>query len=127
LFLPVCLLSINAAAGADRYWNNSTADSNWVTAANWSADALGTGPTGAPAALDDVFFNINSLTAAQTVSLNSAPSLDTLNFTGTSGGVILRGGGTNRILTLAGGINVATGAGAVTIGGGTNQNVAIVA
>jgi len=127
LFLPVCLLSINLAAGADRYWNNSTADSNWVTAANWSSDALGSGPTGAPAALDDVFFNVNSLTAAQTVSMNSAPSLNTLNFTGTSGGVILRGGGTNRILTLAGGINVATGAGAVTIGGAANQNVAIVA
>ena len=126
-FLPLCLLSVITATGADRYWNNSAADSNWVTPANWSADALGSGPTGAPGALDDVYFNVNSLTAAQTVSLNSAPSLNTLNFTGTSGGVILRGGGANRVLTLAGGINVAAGAGAVTIGGGTNQNVTIVA
>ncbi|MBX3741262.1 MAG: autotransporter-associated beta strand repeat-containing protein [Akkermansiaceae bacterium] len=125
-WLTSLVVSFSSVRADDRYWTNSAADGNWQTAANWAEDEDGAGAAVVPAALDDVYFSVTSLTTAQTVSLNGAPSLGSLHFTGTSGTITLQGGGTNRTLTLAGGITVASGAGAVTIGSATSgQNVAV--
>jgi len=119
-------MSFSTVRAADRYWANTAADGNWQTGGNWAGAADGSGASGIPVALDDVYFSVSSLTAPQTVSLNGAVSLGSLRFTGTSGAITLQGGGTNRTLTLANGLAVDAGAGAVTIGSATSgQNVAI--
>lgn len=121
-FLFPCSLILAPAAvmGAERHWDNSSADNSWGTAANWSADATGTGPDGVPVSGDNIHFSVTGLTAAQTVTLNSSPVIGSLNFTGTIGTTILRGNGTSRTMTVSGGLNVASGAGAVTVGSSTS-------
>ena len=115
-----------AARGATIFWDGATA--GWNAVANWSTSASATTPDPAavPGAADIATFNISTVNAAETVSLNAAQAALGLVFSNT-GTTALQGGGTNQVLTLgASGIVVNAGAGAVTIGSGTaGQNVAI--
>lgn len=131
----VLLFQVSSSVAANLYWDNGAAEANplWATAANWATTAAGTtNPGSAPGALDDVFFNITSLTAAQTVNLAGGRSAKSLTFSGTStGGVTLKAnatGTTNQTFNLgSGGITLASGAGPVNLGiaPATNGNVFI--
>ena len=109
---------------ANFYWDNGATEANplWATAANWATTAAGTtNPSSAPGSLDDVFFNITSLTAAQTLNLAAARSAKSLTFSGTStGGVTMKAnatGTTNQTLSLGyGGITMAPGTGTFNLG-----------
>ncbi|MEO7100261.1 MAG: autotransporter-associated beta strand repeat-containing protein [Luteolibacter sp.] len=111
------------------YWDGLTA--GWDAVGNWSTASGATTPDpgAVPIISDDVIFNITSVNAAETISLNANQAANSLTFNNT-GTTLLQGNttaSTNRVLTIgAGGITVNSGAGAVTIGSTTaNQNVAI--
>jgi len=111
------------------YWDGASA--GWDVAANWStaSNATTPNPTAVPLIGDDAIFNISTVNAAETISLNANQAANSLTFNNTNT-TLLQGNttaSTNRVLTIgAGGILVNSGAGAVTIGSiTTNQNVAI--
>lgn len=136
----VVLLQVSSTLAASFYWDNSaggTPETNpsWATNANWATTAAGgTNPSNSaiPGSNDDVFFNITTLTAAQTVNLVASRSAKSLTFSSTStGGVTIKAnatGTTDRTLSLGhGGITMASTAGTVNLGTAptTNGNVFI--
>lgn len=119
LVLLAALASVPAQA-ATLYWDGSGAA--WNTVTSWSTDSGATtpDPSAAPTASDDAVFNISTVSANQTIGLggaNQAANSLTFNSTGT----VTLGGGGNRDLSIgAGGITVASEAGAATIGSTTS-------
>lgn len=120
LVSTICLVCTPAVQAADFFWDNAGGTANgWGSLANWSTDVGGgTDPAALPGAVDLGVFSASTVAAGQTVNLNDARSLLGLSFTSGQAHT-LQGGGTNRVLTLAGsGINK-TGTGAVTLGSAT--------
>ena len=122
------LAASSSAQAGDLYWDGTAA--SWNTASGWSTSASATtpDPASAPGASDNAFFNIDSVTTPQTLTLDANQSaaklilLDT-----TTGGATLLGGGTDRTLSLdSGGLEVRPSAGPLVIGSSTNgQRVSI--
>ena len=118
-----CLLSIGALAAAgfqniqaaNIYWDGTA--TGWNAVGSWSTASGATTPDPAavPGSADIAIFNISTVNTAATVNLNAAQSVLGLSFL-SSGTVLLRGGGTNQILTLGASGITKTGTGAVTIG-----------
>ena len=129
--LTVSASPVRATTG---WWNNNTSG-DWDSTTNWWTTAGGTTTVGTmPGLADSATFNGTGVTGAETVYLNGAQSIGTLNFNN-SGTTTLLGGisGTPAVnaLTLgAGGINVSNGTGTVTIGDPTGSaavNLAVTA
>ena len=119
------LLASPSTPAATIYWDGT--GTGWDVAANWSTAVGATtpNPTAIPGAADVANFSISTITStAQTVNLNANQSAAGLSFLGTNTATTtLLGGGTSRTLTLGNsGINIASGAGAVTLGNGTAGN-----
>ena len=118
------------AHATDYYWNETTAEEDWSDTLDWSTNSTGDSGTGtAPSSIADfAFFNGSNHYGNTTVRLNGNFSIGGLTFNNT-GTTTLRSDSTTRTLTLgkapgsaitsvAGNntINVAAGAGPVTIG-----------
>ncbi|MEI6654195.1 MAG: hypothetical protein WCP45_05450, partial [Verrucomicrobiota bacterium] len=127
------LLALAAGAHATNYYWDTTTEDDWSNTADWSTNPSGDGGTGtAPSGIADfAFFNGSNHYGNTTVRLNGNSSIGGLTFNNTNvGGTTIRAdSGTTRTLTLgtapgsaitsvAGNntINVAAGAGPVTIG-----------
>ena len=127
------LLALTAGAHATNYYWDTTTEDDWSNGADWSTNSTGDGGTGtAPSSIADfAFFNGTNHYGNTTVRLNGNFSIGGLTFNNTdAGGTTIRAdSGTTRTLTLgtapgsaitsvAGNntINVASGAGPVTIG-----------
>ena len=126
LLLAFITSSLPPANATTIYWDGS--GTGWNSTGSWSTNSGATTPDPAavPGIGDDVVFNITTVNAAQTVSLNANQAASSLLFR-SAGTELLQAGGTNRTLTLGvGGITINSGAGAVTIGSGTaGQNVSV--
>ncbi|MFM7244931.1 MAG: hypothetical protein ACKO40_12280 [Planctomycetaceae bacterium] len=126
----VCLVAFSAATASAQttwYWDNFGGTANdWTSIDNWSLNAAGTVPAAAlPDGTGFAQFNVSTLVSAQTVNLNSDPSLLGLLFSSPAA-VTLQGGGANRVLTFGTGGITKSGTGVATIGSATaNQNVAL--
>ena len=121
----LALLGAPGAMGANIYWDGS--GTGWETVGSWSTDPglITPNPGAVPGILDLALFNISAVNTAQTVNLNAAQSALGLSFAST-GTVLLQGGGTNQILTLASSGITRSGTGAVTIGSvTTGQQVSL--
>ncbi|HEX8294725.1 MAG TPA: autotransporter-associated beta strand repeat-containing protein [Chthoniobacteraceae bacterium] len=122
-------LLAHSASGATLYWDGAPA-AGWELPANWStADGSTTpDPLTVPGLADDAVFNISTANVATIVNLNANQAANSLTFRSTAI-ADLRGGGTDRQLTLgAGGITInpsgAVNVGIVNIGSATaGQNV----
>lgn len=136
-FLPLILCTANGIApAADLWWNGPTGGA-WNTVANWSTDGTTYIPSAAfPAATDNVYFNVSSVTESQLVLLDANRGIRSLNFTSAGAVGIQGGGGAARTLTIGGNgstitpdtstIYVAAGAGPASIGlpsGGSGNGI----
>lgn len=121
LALLTLALGNNVQAG-DLYWDGTA--TSWNTATGWSTSASSTtpDPASAPGASDNAFFNIDSVTTPQTLTLDANPSATKLILLNTAtGGATLLGGGTDQTLNLgSGGIEVRPSAGPLVIGSSTS-------
>jgi len=114
-----------AAEAADLYWKGGAAPALWATVGNWSSDQFGGGgATAAPVATDVAIFNIDGLTAAQTVELN-ANHLALGLVSNSTGTVLLQGNTAIRTLTLGANGIIKTGTGAFTIGSAITANLGV--
>jgi len=116
------LLSTSAARATVYYWD-TTSTGLWATGANWSNNATSGGTTGTvPLSTDTVVFDQSSVNGAEIIQLNAPASIAGITFNNT-GTTNLVSNGSAQTLTLGtGGINIAGGAGAVTLGDGTAAN-----
>ena len=127
LGVAAILASASGAAAADLYYDGG--DLLWDTASSWSTDPANPTPDpgAAPAAGDNVFFNISgSPNISQTVTLGSNRAALSLNFTNL-GTTTFVGGGGDRNISLGtngsvGGLTVGVGAGAVSFGSGASAS-----
>lgn len=124
-------LSIQVSPSAvPLYWDGSGI--SWNSASSWStvSSAILPDPASVPGPSNRAAFNITPLSTAQTVNLDSDPTLDSLLFQST-GTITLQGGGVSRAISLgSGGITLNPGAGAVTIGSasaGQGVNITLLA
>jgi autotransporter-associated beta strand protein len=122
----VVSLGSSAVQAADVFWDRGSATNAWGTGGNWSPTNTAAASTGAvPGTGDVAVFNISALNTAQTIDLGANRTVAGLRFV-SSGTVLLRGGGTNRVLTLGASGIAKTGTGAITIGSATSgQQVAV--
>ena len=100
-------------------WDGGGSDTLWTNAANWNtaADGSGANPDSHPALGETATFNISTLNAAVTTTLNANLTLDGFVFRNTGTTTIATDTVTDRTITLgACGITVNPGAGAVSIG-----------
>ena len=124
------LFALGSASATTYYWDG--VGTSWPVAGDWSTSSTGAAGTNTgtyPVAGDTADFNGSAITAAQTVTLNGNQAAAVVNFLSTAtGGVSISGGGADYTLTLSNGaaINMANGAGAVTIGSTTNGAVNLV-
>src|SRR5262245_16100955 len=113
--VALTILAVGESWAAIKYWDGTGTD--WNTASFWSTTNAATTPDPAapPGASDIAFFNITSVSAAQTVNLNAAQSALELIFGSTGPVLIQTGSGANTLSIGASGIAVGSGAGADTI------------
>jgi fibronectin-binding autotransporter adhesin len=110
-----CAFSPSPAPATNLFWDGT--GTGWNSASSWSTANNATIPNPAlpPGSSDIAFFNITTVTGAQTVNLNANQSALGLNFTSTGTVFIQSGAGTNTLTLGSSGIAVNAGAGADTI------------
>lgn len=112
---------------ANKFWVGGSG--NWNDSANhWSATSGGAPGDGVPASTDDCFFDVNSFTAgSRTITLNTSPSVKSMNFTGATNNPIVMGSNSSTIagsLTLISGMTWNTSAASITFAStGTTCNL----
>lgn len=119
----ITLILTQSLRAEDKYWNGSGnhLDGVWTTSNTWwSLNAAGTITPGSGVyGGDRAIFSTQGVNTAQTIKQGGDLQAAGLRFIGPSS-TALQGGGGNRTLTLFGsGIQVESGAGAVTIGSAT--------
>lgn len=115
------MLSLLGAGGLQAttaYWDGTAG--SWNTVAGWSTDpsAPTPDPASVPGSGDTAFFTVTGVTGLQSVTLDAPQAVTKLSLlSSASGGLRLLGGGTDRVLSLgSGGIEIANGAGPLTLG-----------
>jgi fibronectin-binding autotransporter adhesin len=131
-FFPLAFITFGGVTfGADIWWSGAT-DSNWANAGNWSSSSVSHIPSSSvPGAADNAYFSTQTVTGDVAFSLGANISARSLNFQ-SAGATSFVGSGTSRILTIGGSgvditpttstIDIASGAGPVTIGIGNDIN-----
>jgi len=66
---------------ASRYWVGGGANTNWITAGNWSATSGGSGGASVPTSADDVIFNGVGATANGTSTISAAITILSITYT----------------------------------------------
>lgn len=128
----LALLSACGLQAATAYWDGTAG--SWNTVAGWSTDpSVPTpDPASVPGSGDTAFFSVTGVTGLQSLTLDAAQAVTKLSLlSSASGGVTLLGGGTDRVLSIgSGGIEIADGAGPLTLGssvGGQGVQIALTA
>jgi autotransporter-associated beta strand protein len=122
--LAMVLAATAPIQAATLYWDGGASPSTlWTAVNNWDTASDGTGgnPGSAPGASDVATFNISTLNAATTSTLNANLSVQGMVFTNTGSTAINTDGVANRTITLGtSGLTLNAGAGTVTFGTITN-------